>query len=73
MARTHRATTIDRLEACLARVSEIAEAAGILLARLDCRPDPDPAIAEANMLELLRLLYATRRVQQLLIDARHEV
>jgi hypothetical protein len=57
----------------LARVSEIAEAAGVLLARLDSRHDPDPAIHEANMLEVLRLLYAARRLQQLLIDERTEV
>lgn len=73
MARTNRAAAISRQEAALARISELAKAADVLLDRLCSRPDPNPELHEANLRELLTILLAAYDIRLLLISERNEV
>jgi hypothetical protein len=73
VARTIRTATIDRQEAALARLSQQAQAADVLLDRLISRPDPDPEIQQANLQELVTILLAAYDIRLLLISDRIEI
>lgn len=70
MAQTIRSRAIERQETALARLSTIAESAGVLLDRLTSRPDPDAEIHLANLDELLRLLLAAHDLRLLVVSER---
>lgn len=70
MAQTIRSRAIERQEAALSRISEIAESASVLLDRMTSRPDPSPDIHLANLDELLRLLLAAHDLRLLVVSER---
>lgn len=70
MARTVRSITIDRQETALARISDLAGAAAVLLDRLTSRPDPNVEIQAANLEELTVILLAAHDLRLLLIAER---
>ena len=72
MAATKRATTHERYGAMLARLSTQAMALDRLIARLDSRPDPSPAIQEANLRDIATALYEAKAMKQTIITLQHD-